>query len=203
MSEIEKAIKIAEDKNICEFCGDCGNDDVCIKCKKVASVPIDDLRNFYSVAIQALREKAERENPKPLTVKQLEKMNGQAVFCVDAKGNGKWALVHSGNDVCTDGDFGDWEFYEYAHKNEYGWHAYRYKPKHIGEANDMQELEKYPNGWIPVSERLPESHKTVLCQYRNGDIHIDFYGHTGFTHIFSGEVVAWQYLPEPYKGVEE
>lgn len=62
MSEIEKAIKIAEDKNICEFCEDCGNDDVCIKCEKVSPVPIDDLRNFYSVAIQALQEKAEREN---------------------------------------------------------------------------------------------------------------------------------------------
>lgn len=93
-------------------------------------------------AIQILQEKLQRDNPHRLTLAQLQKMNGQAVFCVDAKGKGKWALVHVDNEMCTDADFGDWEFYEYGHNSPYGWKAYKTEPKHIGEATNMVEGEK-------------------------------------------------------------
>ena len=70
----------------------------------------------------------------PLTLDQLRGMNGEPVYCVDAKGKGKWALVHTQDGVCTDADFGDWEFYCYGWMdggklNENGWLAYKGKPE--------------------------------------------------------------------------
>ena len=69
-----------------------------------------------------------------LTKKQLMELDKCPVWCVDAKGNGKWALVHAADEICTDADFGDWEFYCYGWKdgnklNENGWLAYRSKPR--------------------------------------------------------------------------
>ena len=110
MSEIEKAIQEIEDM------------------ANHPSLKTNITAQSMCLILKALQEKAEREKPKPLTVKQLEKMHGQAVFCVDAKGEGKWALVHPENEACTDGDFGDWEFYEYGHNNAYGWKAYKTEP---------------------------------------------------------------------------
>lgn len=65
------------------------------------------------------------------------------------------------------------------------------------------------NGWIPVSERLPEKHKDVIATVKyNGFLgmygmwlktaFIDDYGEWNGECI-GGEVVAWMYLPEPYK----
>ena len=69
-----------------------------------------------------------------LTLKQLKELDKCPVWCVDAKGNGKWAFVHTADEICTDADFGDWEFYCYGWKdgnklNENGWLAYRGKPE--------------------------------------------------------------------------
>jgi hypothetical protein len=69
-----------------------------------------------------------------LTKKQLIELDKCPVWCVDAKGRGAWALVHAADAVCTDADFGDWEFYCYGGKdngklNENGWLAYRNKPE--------------------------------------------------------------------------
>ena len=70
-----------------------------------------------------------------------------------------------------------------------------------------QEAEKYNNGWIPCSERLPEEY-TVLCCDKYGEMII---GHPYFDEVsdtnYSAEsdnemmynCVAWQPLPEPYK----
>ena len=66
MNEVKNAMAILADKAICEFCGDCGNDEVCIKCKTVSPVTAEELKKFYKVVIQSLKEKLERENPKPL-----------------------------------------------------------------------------------------------------------------------------------------
>lgn len=65
------------------------------------------------------------------------------------------------------------------------------------------------NGWIPVSERLPEKHKDVIATVKyNGFLgmygmwlktaFIDDYGEWNGECI-GGEVIAWMYLPEPYK----
>lgn len=82
-----------------------------------------------------------------------------------------------------------------------------------------QEAEKFgtdtnvgSNGWIPCSERLPETNESVLCwaksTARGGDVCFVGSCHNGFwflqssadTHSFPGQyvIVAWQPLPEPY-----
>lgn len=64
--------------------------------------------------------------------------------------------------------------------------------------------------WIPVSERLPEEHQTVITTHEDGTV--VFHGYIkehGFIYNWEtdmelrkkrGKVVAWMPLPEPYKG---
>lgn len=65
------------------------------------------------------------------------------------------------------------------------------------------------NGWIPVSERLPEKNKDVITTVKYSGFmgmygrwlktaFIDGYGEWNGECI-GGEVIAWMYLPEPYK----
>jgi hypothetical protein len=65
------------------------------------------------------------------------------------------------------------------------------------------------NGWIPVSERLPEKHKDVITTVKYSGFmgmygrwlktaFIDDYGEWNGECI-GGEVIAWMPLPEPYK----
>lgn len=65
------------------------------------------------------------------------------------------------------------------------------------------------NGWIPVSERLPEKNKDVITTVKYSGFmgmygmwlktaFIDDYGEWNGECI-GGEVIAWMYLPEPYK----
>ncbi len=74
-------------------------------------------------------------------------------------------------------------------------------------------VEEHNGGWIPCSERLPETNESVLCwaksTARGGDVcfvgscHNDFWflQSSADTHSFPGQyvIVAWQPLPEPYK----
>ena len=73
---------------------------------------------------------------------------------------------------------------------------------------DLEQDEK-ENGWIPVSEGLPEECENVLtsvkftgCLGRYGTFqkigHIDYYGNWRGDCI-GGEVIAWMPLPESYK----
>ena len=71
-----------------------------------------------------------------------------------------------------------------------------------------QEAEKYNNGWIPCSEKLPELRKDVLVTVK----YTGFMGMHGYWiktgHMEAendwwgdcagGDVIAWQPLPEPY-----
>ncbi|GEM_PF-5384884 len=51
------------------------------------------------LALEALQEKAERENPKPLTLEQLKERIGKPVFVVGANPKKReWGIVHNGND---------------------------------------------------------------------------------------------------------
>lgn len=74
--------------------------------------------------------------------------------------------------------------------------------------DDLEQDEK-ENGWIPVIERLPEKHKDVIATVKyNGFLgmygmwlktaFIDDYGEWNGECV-GGEVIAWMYLPEPYK----
>lgn len=74
------------------------------------------------------------------------------------------------------------------------------------------------DGWIPVSERLPEEGKEVLAQFvvrvRNMNnqvyektvyiypLHYEKGTWKSFAGVPNGKVTAWRPLPEPYKGGE-
>ena len=72
---------------------------------------------------------------------------------------------------------------------------------------------QYNSGWIPCSDRLPETNESVLCwaksTARGGDVCFVGSCHNGFwflqssadTHSFPGQyvIVAWQPLPQPYQ----
>ena len=71
-----------------------------------------------------------------------------------------------------------------------------------------QEAEKYNNGWVPCSERLPENISTVVVQVK--EIEKPTFGWFGnmtgwrltekdFTELKDFIVVAWQPLPQPYQ----
>ena len=59
------------------------------------------------------------------------------------------------------------------------------------------------DGWIPCSERLPETNEGVLVCTNEGQVDVDYYGE--YTKDFIGlkgteqYAIAWQPLPAPYK----
>jgi hypothetical protein len=66
--------------------------------------------------------------------------------------------------------------------------------------------EQLTNGWIPVSERLPENDKPVLACDKYGNMHhINHIKDYRYPFNISPdneryyEPIAWQPLPEPYK----
>ena len=71
-----------------------------------------------------------------------------------------------------------------------------------------QEAEKYNNGWIPCSERLPEPIRPVLVTLRNcmndkcfvrvRRFHTDHWN-TDEGIVENSVVIAWQPFPQPYE----
>lgn len=125
---------------------------------------------------------------KPLTLNQLRKMDGQPVWCEDVE---RWALV-------SVSDAGKWKGVPFAlfEKNgaRFEWNI---------EDREMS-LYSYPPAqqrWIPVSERLPERRRRVLCWLSYPDIEEiivenQYYGN-GMWMVESEAVTHWMPLPEP------
>ena len=67
---------------------------------------------------------------------------------------------------------------------------------------DLEQDEK-ENGWIPVSERLPEDGTNVIASFSSGTVTELRYVANGIFHgiyeYSTKVIVAWRPLPEPYK----
>jgi hypothetical protein len=92
----------------------------------------DELREAVRLAVAALQEKAEREDPKPLTLEELRQMDGEPVW-IKAKHYMTFADVVNiiGKE---DGDsFLRLKLCYRLQENGYGrtWTAYRHKPKEV------------------------------------------------------------------------
>ena len=63
------------------------------------SASLERYKEALSMAVAALREQEERENPKPLTLDELRKMDWEPVWClckpIDG-GNGFWCICKKG-----------------------------------------------------------------------------------------------------------
>ena len=98
----------------------------------IGQYPHIHLAEAMQMAIEALREKAERENPKPLTIEELRQMDGEPVWVkelselIDQTG---WALVEVA-------DRGTYKGIPYVKCHICTWdvsfrglHCYRHRPK--------------------------------------------------------------------------
>ena len=92
------------------------------------------------VAAAALREKAERENPRPLTLEELRQMHGEPVYVSDLQrpGGSEYCIIHAKDkyghgDKYRSAQIGGCECFWYNFE-DYGerWIAYRHKPKEAG-----------------------------------------------------------------------
>ena len=84
--------------------------------------------------MDAIREKKERENPKPLTIKDLIKMQDQAVW-VQPKGdplNGSWGVVEGASESEGKTYLYLWDAHGYCLIGD-EYEAYRHKPKEVQE----------------------------------------------------------------------
>lgn len=93
----------------------------------------DEIDDVCEIACQALREKIERDNPKPLTWEEMKQMNEEPVYIVDLLGEGRtgwhilsWDYRKSGQYLVLSSRHCNGFLSE-----EYGetWVCYKYKPK--------------------------------------------------------------------------
>jgi hypothetical protein len=73
----------------------------------------------------------------------------------------------------------------------------------IEQIKDDLEQDEKENGWIPVSERLPEDGTNVIASFSSGTVTELRYVANGIFHgiyeYSTKVIVAWRPLPEPYK----
>lgn len=103
----------------------------------------DELREAVRLAAAALQEKAEREDPKPLTLDELWQMNGEAVWMEILNGGEFWMPQYSSwVEVKACNYQKSVEFWLFGSEeeldpnpNNYGktWICYRHKPKEVTE----------------------------------------------------------------------
>lgn len=95
----------------------------------IGQYPHVKLGKALTMAIDALQEKAEREDPKPLTIEELRQMDGCPVYVVplepDKKEWEEWCVM-DGEDAYVPGiEYWAWHINKY----DVTWIAYRHKPK--------------------------------------------------------------------------
>lgn len=116
---------------------------------RAKNTPMPATRRMFEIAAAALREKAEREDPKPLTLEELWQMDGEAVYVLHGDGGHGWAVVEVETTITDKYMYlhhGLWwgnvepdtEFYNFNHDpkenfglHSLGWIAYRHKPKEV------------------------------------------------------------------------
>ena len=88
--------------------------------------------------------------------------------------------------------------------------SYAYAIEIVQSNGFLKTTLKNNNGWIPCSERLPETleseAKAYLTTNENGMIGVSYYHpmcgwSNGYESVF--DVIAWQPLPEPYREEQE
>lgn len=71
------------------------------------------------------------------------------------------------------------------------------------QAANMEKSERYYNGgWILNENRKPETRNNILICQKDGYVSIGYYSQKEFLDLNSfpfEEVIAWQYLPSPYR----
>lgn len=94
---------------------------------RIGQYPHVYIAEALTMAIDALREKAEREDPKPLTIEELQQMNRQPVFVVPAKPNSstgaEWCVIWDGVVFIPGYEGWSWNLKDYGKT----WIAYRYE----------------------------------------------------------------------------
>ena len=108
---------------------------------RAKNTPMPGARAMFEIAATALREKAEREDPKPLTLEELRQMDGEPVWVIGTYfAGGSWQgwdiierVDHDGILFGYSTEFTEWWNYNlrYADGTLCGcaWCAYRHKPK--------------------------------------------------------------------------
>lgn len=101
-------------------------------CAELTKEKIDNtnlIGELATVAAERDRYKAERENPQPLTLEELRRMDGEVVYIPESEEYfGGMGIVSVSQERVMDvgvPKFGYWPFCEYGE----GWRAYRLKPK--------------------------------------------------------------------------
>lgn len=61
-----------------------------IRVHRIGEPPHIKIREALDMAVDALLEKAEREDPTPLTIEELKQMHGEPVWLADEK---RWAII--------------------------------------------------------------------------------------------------------------
>lgn len=86
------------------------------------------LGEALDMAIAALREKAEREDPKPLTLEELRQMDGEPVWMDAFEWRISYGVSTINGSLCLATGFDSW-----IPLDGYGetWFAYRHKPKEV------------------------------------------------------------------------
>lgn len=66
-----------------------------------------------------------------------------------------------------------------------------------------QWAEEYNNGWIPVSERLPDKEGKYLVTLSRWNVvtFANFKNAMGYKHFDNGHVAAWMPCPAPFKEI--
>ena len=97
---------------------------------RIGQYPHIHIGEALTMAIDALQEKAEREDPKPLTIDELIQMQDQPVWVkyLEEPEQGKWGIVEAASEIAGNKYLflrGVYGYFMY----EEGVVAYRHKPK--------------------------------------------------------------------------